>query len=201
MSHHGREGTELHELESDLQDARGTIAALRAEVERLRADGAETYDRLMASSDRQSVRADAAEDRAHAAESRLAAANALLKEVRKHRIQEKREGHVQLELEERIDAYLAGHEGPGRAFYDGSCLKCGSAPVGGDHLCHECRSAPSPARTAAEQKYPVRLGHTVRVQQEDGSVRVECDHVFKGDSRCGHCGIPFAELARRGLKP
>lgn len=28
-----------------------------------------------------------------------------------------------------------------RAFYDGSCLKCGSAPVGGDHLCHECRPA------------------------------------------------------------
>jgi hypothetical protein len=38
--------------------------------------------------------------------------------------------------------------------------------------------------------------HTVRVQQLDGTVSVECDHTFKGTTRCVHCGKAFAELRR-----
>lgn len=36
--------------------------------------------------------------------------------------------------------------------------------------------------------------HTVRVQQPDGSIRVECDHKFVGTSDCVRCRKPFAEL-------
>lgn len=36
--------------------------------------------------------------------------------------------------------------------------------------------------------------HSVRVLQSDGTGRVECDHTFKGTTRCVHCGKSFAEL-------
>jgi hypothetical protein len=46
----------------------------------------------------------------------------------------------------------------------------------------------------AARAWPVDPAHSVRVLQSDGTGRVECDHTFKGTTRCVHCGKAFDEL-------
>lgn len=95
------------------------------------------------------------------------AANTLLAEVRKHRVQEKREGHIQLELEDRIDAHLSGQPAaPGEPEWCAACMRaraeciCPQSP--------ELRCAPE-TRTAAEQRVLDACRDAVIIDEQRGT--------------------------------